>query len=130
MPWLPYRYDVKIESEGSELTLKGHKVPPGFVLEIIQIAIVDITTSATDLSVGYIGTGGAYHVFCMNTGTNINMHQLYGEQFCFEGEAPAGRISTPTDGDDCYFSVNGKLWPMDQVLDCKSAAMGRQAPED
>lgn len=116
MQWLPYRYDVKIESEGTELTLKGHKVPEGFVLEITQIAIVDITTGATHLSVGYIGVENAYHVFCMNTGTNTNMHQLYGEQFVFADEAPAGRITTPTDGDDCYFSVNGKLWPTGEKM--------------
>lgn len=125
MLWLPYRYDVKIESEGTELTLKGHKVPEGFVLEVTQIAIVDITTGAIHLSVGYIGVENAYHVYCMNAGTNINIHQLYGAQFCFAGEAPAGRITTPTDGDDCYFSVNGKLWPTEERM-VKDAEVQRE----
>jgi len=129
MPWLPYRYDTKIESDGTELTLNGHKVPEGFVLEVTQIAIVDITTGATHLSVGYLDVMNAYHVFCMNAGTSLSMHQIYGEQYVFAGEAPAGRITTPTDGDDCYFSVHGKLWPADQVLPCESAAMGTQEQE-
>jgi len=125
MLWLPYRYDVKIESGGEEVTPHGHKVPDGFVLEVTQIAIVDITRGDQQLSVGYIDVMNAYHVFCMNKGTNLNIHQIYGEQFVFAGEAPAGRITTPEDGDDCYFSVHGKLWPTQERI-AKDAEIQRE----
>lgn len=121
MQWKPYRFDTKIEAAASVQTPSGPKVPEGFFLEVTQIAIVDITTSNKILALGYLDLTGEFRVFCENQGTNLNMHQLWGEQFIFAGEAPAGRITTPTAGDDCFFSVNGRLWPieLESIIDAE-----------
>jgi len=113
MKWKPYRYTTIVEAQARVETVKGTKIPDGFFLEITQMAIIDITTGGKNLAIGFINLTGTFEVFCENEGTNIHHHEGNGRKFVFAGEQPAGRITTATAGDDCHFSVNGKLHPVE-----------------
>jgi len=113
MQWKPYRYTTVVEAQARVETIKALKIPEGFFLEITQIGIVDITTGGKKLAVGYIDLTGNFQVFCENEGTNVYHHEGIGRKYIFAGEQAAGRITTATAGDDCYFSVNGRLYEIE-----------------
>ncbi len=113
MEYRIYRQNKAIEAEARVEKMVGEKVPEGFFLEVTKISVTDITSGAKVLELGFIDAGGEDRVIGMNEGTNTHHHHVPGGLFLMAGEQPYGRIDEASDGDDCYFTCHGKLWPVE-----------------
>jgi len=111
MEYRRYRQDIQIRGDTAIETIEAEEVPAGFVLEVIHMAIQEITTGGQTLELGYKTVGDVYKVLQINQSTSIKRLNLVGEAWIEEGEKPYGRVTTATDGDDIHFSCHGKLWP-------------------
>ena len=113
LDWKIYRYCVKIEAQTRVETMIGNKVPEGYILEVTDMAITNITAHGDDLELGYIDVAGEDRVICADNGATKHHHHLTGQVFLMAGEQPYGRVTTAADGDDIYFICHGKLWPVE-----------------
>lgn len=113
MDYRIYRQAIAIEAEAEVAKMVGEEVPEGYVLEVTKMSITDISAPDKVLELGYVDVGGVDRVICMNNGAAMHHHHITGRVFLMAGEHPYGRITTPGDGNDCYFICHGKLWPVE-----------------
>jgi len=109
--WKVYRQSQTVKGTDAVVTILGEKVPEGYILEITNMGLTDVTTPNLKLEIGYVDVTGEYRVFYIDKRTaKIELH-LTGRVYLEAGERPYGRITTAVDGDEIHFNVHGKLWP-------------------
>lgn len=112
MSFRRYRQDLKIEGDAEVEKLVAEEVPEGYVLEVTHMMVADVNTAGQTLEVGYVTQGDVDKVLSASSHGSKYEHHLTGRAWIMANEKPYGRVTTSSDGDDIYFSVHGKLWPV------------------
>jgi len=113
MEYRIYRQDLKIEGDTAIEKIEAEEVRDGYVLEVTHMMLVDITTAAQDLELGYVSQVGVDNVLHIDQASGKKEIHLTGRAWIMAGEKPYGRVTTAVDGDAIYFSCHGKLWPVE-----------------
>ena len=110
MDCIPYRQDKKIVTVTTTIKIKGEKVPEGYLLEVTHMSISDLDTADKLLELGYETLSEDEKILLANKGTQNYQCKLNGHVWIEGGEAPFGRVTSPTNSDDVAFSCHGKLY--------------------
>lgn len=95
------------KAEASEKNFQGPIVPPGQVVRIEFMAVVDFTTAAKTMSLGYKRGNVAVWVAKETLGSGVYGKVLHRNLILVGGERPIARVTTPTASDVLYFTVRG-----------------------
>jgi len=88
----------------------GRRVPRGHILQIEEAAITDVTTADKVLCLGRRDATGQDHWIKCQQGSKGWTCNLTAFPILKESERPIARVTTPTAGDDLYFTVYGWLF--------------------
>lgn len=115
MGYRRYRSDHKENASAVETTMKGIKVPFGFVLEVTHLSAYDETESGNTVNLGYLTATEDFVTVQSSTDTDYYGTSLSGPIWIEGGETPAAKITTPGASDALSFSCHGRLWPEDSI---------------
>lgn len=106
-----YRFEKYVKAPNTNsFTIAGAKVPKGAVLKVTHQAIVNITTTGKTLLLGRRDVNEVEHFYGAGITTNNLGVQLHGEALLIENEKPIGRVLSPAQNDELYFSAYGILY--------------------
>lgn len=106
-----YRQDKTIKAAAAVQKILGEEVPEGHRLEVTHMTVADVTTADKTLEIGYVDQAGEDRILHAAKGTTRHECHLTGHAWLEAGEAPFGRVTTPTASDVVVFSCHGRLWP-------------------
>ena len=87
---------------------EGEPVPNGKVAYIETLIVIDLTTAAKTIRLGYKRGGSTYWLKRETVGAAVYGLSLDRPLILAEGEYPVARIETATVNDDCYFHARGR----------------------
>lgn len=111
MSYRSYRQDKTLKAKAEVTKIVVEKVPKGYTLEVTHMVVSDLARDDLLYELGYVDVAGEDRRLSADNGSENYVCELQGPAWIEEGEAPFGRITTPTAGDALMFSCHGKLWP-------------------
>ena len=91
----------------SDLEILGDPVPDGHVVSIETFFVVDQTTAAKTIKIGFRRDGKDYYVQIAGAGTGIYGISLDRPLILVQRERPIATIVSPTSGDQCLLVARG-----------------------
>jgi hypothetical protein len=91
----------------SDLEILGDPVPPGKVVSIQTFYVVDQTTSAKTIKLGFRRGGTDYYIKRAAAGTGVYGVYLEAPLILVEGERPIATVEGPTAADVCLLVARG-----------------------
>jgi len=106
-----YTFRQKITAPSTDdVTFTGPAVGRGKILEVTALSVVDFTTANKQLLVGFKDVENNEHLVDGYKATSNYGIGLSGILYLLEGEAPLGKVVSPTTSNVCYFTCHGKLY--------------------
>lgn len=110
--WKVYRQNKSvIAPDTDDLKITCEKVPEGFILELTQACLADHSTANNLQEIGFDTIDGVEKTLTADDGSQNFSTHMRGSAYLVAGEAPYGKVESPTGNDVITLSVHGKLWP-------------------
>jgi len=110
-----YRQFARVITGTTTITLEGAYVKPGTVLELEHLSILDVTTLAKELRIGWQDGQGVTHwikkTLSQSGHREFDCH-LDGKLILVENERPIAQVVTPANLDEVHWHAYGHVYEL------------------